>query len=67
MLFSIQYYTEENKLYKNKNYLTQNKIYKKIKDSDYEQKIFTKNNDNLTKKCEKLIEFSPSVENYFHC
>lgn len=66
-LFWIQYYSEENKLYKNENYKSSNNIYKKIKNSDPETTILTNRNENLEKRCKKLIQYSSSVENYFHC
>ena len=66
-LFSIQYYSEENKLYKDNDYISRNSIYKYIKESDFEKEIFKNKNKTLESRCKKLIEYSSSVENYFHC
>jgi len=66
-LFSMQYYSEENKLYKNTFYLSKNNIYKNIKESDFENKILKNQSSTIIDTCTKLIQYSSSVENYFHC
>ncbi len=66
IFISIIYFYEENKLYKNTNYKYQNKIIKKIINEDKEKQILNQE-WNLTNKCEELLIFNNSVENYFYC
>lgn len=64
---SLIYYEEERKSYQNTNYESENIIIEKLKISDPEKRILWNTHQTRIEKCENLISYSPSAENYFYC
>lgn len=63
---NIIYFGNEVKYYKNLDYSKANIVYKKLKHEDKENYILNSNED-IFKKCEKLLAFNKSAETFFSC
>lgn len=66
IISSFIYYNEESKSFKKDLYVSENKIYKKLKFENYQEYILNTNSDFFIK-CEEILKNNKSIENYFYC